>query len=249
MLQDLQSLVSWDVYDITHYELNVGGPTDFALNRYHELPTTLSNLEMYRASRDFLTDNGYEQITAYNFRRPGDPAGRDYEEGVNRRLDNMDTVGLGYAAITFFGDAVLPEGRSWSFINERNLRRYKDAIDNGVLPIERGFRHEPEDWRLAMLFRNLFGLHVDRVAYREAFDVDVYDEFSTIWEALAERGFAEVTPERISLVGDGPFYTPMVQALLAEERYRVLREREMSGKLAARKPAVIELATQGTGSR
>jgi oxygen-independent coproporphyrinogen-3 oxidase len=249
MLEDLETLVSWDVYDITHYELNVGGPTDFALNRYHELPTTLSNLEMYRASRDFLKARGYEQITAYNFRRPGDPAGRDYEEGVTRRFDNMDTVGLGYAAITFFGDAMLPEGNSWSFINQRNLRRYKDMIDEGVLPIERGFRHAREDWRLAMLFRNLFGLEVDRASYREAFGVDAYDEFATIWDALAERGFAEVTPERITLVGDGPFYTPMIQALLAEERYRTLREREMSGKLAAREPAVIDLATQVTASR
>src|SRR5262249_9935138 len=110
MLEDLETVVSWGVYDITHYELNVGGPTDFALNRYHELPSPLSNLEMYRASRDFLIDHGYEQVTAYNFRKPGDPVGRDYEEGVTRRFDNMDTVGLGYAAITFFGDAMLEDG-------------------------------------------------------------------------------------------------------------------------------------------
>src|SRR6266498_1493073 len=51
MVHDLETAISWGVYDITHYELNVGGPTDFALNRYHELPSTLSNLEMYQVSR------------------------------------------------------------------------------------------------------------------------------------------------------------------------------------------------------
>src|SRR3954469_4405179 len=40
MVKDLETAISWGVYDITHYELNVGGPTDFALNRYHELPST-----------------------------------------------------------------------------------------------------------------------------------------------------------------------------------------------------------------
>jgi len=31
--------------------------------------------------------------------------------------------------------------------------------------------------------------------------------------------------EKISLVGDGPFYTPLVQTLLAEKRYRDLKTR------------------------
>ncbi|MCX4626349.1 hypothetical protein [Streptomyces sp. NBC_01443] len=229
MLADLETLVSWGVHDITHYELNVAGPTDFALNRFHELPSTLSNLEMYRASRDFLTDRGYEQITAYNFRKAGDPVGRAYEEGVTRWCDNMDTVGLGYAAISFFGDSLLPEGRSWSYVNHLDLRRYKQDVNEGRPPVAKGFRHTDQDWRLAMLFRNLFGLQVERAAYREAFDTDVRDEFATVWDALAERGLAEVTPDRIKLVGDGPFYTPMIQALLAEHRYRALRERETAG--------------------
>ena len=40
-----------------------------------------------------------------------------YEEGVTRRFDSMDTLGLGYAAITFFGDVALDPGQSWSYIN------------------------------------------------------------------------------------------------------------------------------------
>jgi oxygen-independent coproporphyrinogen-3 oxidase len=232
MVEDLEQVVSWGVHDITHYELNVGGPTDFALNRFHELPAPLSNLEMYRESRDLLTSHGYEQLTAYNFRKPGDPFGRCYEEGVAPRLDNLDSVGLGYAAISFFGDTVLADRHSWSFINQRDLGRYKKLIDNGEFPVERGFGHARQDWRLAMLFRNLLGLRVSRTEYREAFGLDVYEEYRTIWDALGERELVEVTPEAIILVGDGPFYTPMVQALLAQERYQALREREVGSKAA-----------------
>jgi oxygen-independent coproporphyrinogen III oxidase len=232
MTEDLEKVISWGVHDITHYELNVGGPTDFALNRYHELPSTLSNLEMYRASRDLLVSHGFEQITAYNFRKPGDPNGRQYEEGVTRRFDNMDTVGLGYAAITFFGDVALQPGHSWSFINQRNLVEYKRAVDAGRFPVERGFRHEREDFMLSMTWRNLFGLTIDREDFQGAFDVDAYEHFEGVWKALQEYEFVEVTPHSIRLVGDGPFYTPLIQTLLAEARYRELREKMVSAVAA-----------------
>lgn len=224
MVEDLETVVSWGVHDITHYELNVGGPTDFALNRYHELPSTLSNLEMYRESRDLLLSHGYEQVTAYNFRKPGDPNSRPYEEGVTRRFDHMDTLGIGYAAITFFGDVSLGDGRSWSYINQRNLAEYKQAIDSGRFPVERGFRHAQEDFMLSMVWRNLFGLKIDRGELNNAFDVDVYEKFEGVWEGLQEYEFVEVTPHEIRLVGDGPFYTPLIQTLLAEARYRELRQ-------------------------
>jgi len=225
MVKDLETVISWGVHDITHYELNVGGPTDFALNRYHELPSTLANLEMYRVSRDLLKSHGYKQITAYNWRKPGDPVGRPYEEGVTHRFDSMDTLGIGYAAITFFGDVALDPGRTWSYINWRRLDQYKAAIDAGRFPVECGFRHDTEDFQISMVFRNLFGLELDRAAFQKAFGVDVYEQFAGVWDALAEWKFVDITPEKISLVGDGPFYTPMVQTLLAEHRYKQLRDR------------------------
>ena len=71
----------------------------------------------------------------------------------------------------------------------------------------------------------LIMLELDRHAYLSAFGTDVYAQFAGVWDALAERGFVAITPRKITLTGDGPFYTPMAQALLAEERYRELRAR------------------------
>ena len=225
MVEDLETVISWGVYDITHYELNVGGPTDFALNRYHELPSTLSNLEMYKVARDLLTSHGYQQITAYNWRKPGDPNSRPYEEGVTHRFDSMDTLGLGYAAITFFNDVALEDGHSWSFINWRDLKEYKAAVDRGSFPVERGFRHAREDFMISLIWRNLFGLELDREKFQNAFEVDIYQQFEGVWKALEEYKFVDVTPEKIRLVNDGPFYTPLIQTLLAEKRYHQLREK------------------------
>lgn len=225
MVEDLETVISWGVHDITHYELNVGGPTDFALNRYHELPSTLSNLEMYKVARDLLISHGYEQITAYNWRKPGDPNSRPYEEGVTHRFDSMDTLGLGYAAITFFNDVALEDGHSWSFINWRDLKEYKTAVDGGSFPVERGFSHAREDFMISLIWRNLFGLELDREKFKNAFEVDIYEQFEGVWKALEEYKFVEVTPEKIRLVEDGPFYTPLIQTLLAEKRYQQLREK------------------------
>ena len=225
MLEDLETVISWGVYDITHYELNVGGPTDFALNRYHELPSTLSNLEMYKEARDLLTSRGYEQITAYNWRKPGNPFGRNYEEGVTHRFDNMDTLGIGYAALTFFSDIALEPGHSWSFINWRNLKEYKAKIDAGQFPTETGFSHEREDFMISLIWRNLFGMELDRESFQGSFDVDIYQHFEGVWKALEEFNFVEITPHTIKVVGDGPFYTPLIQTLLAEKRYQALRDR------------------------
>ena len=225
MVEDLETAISWGVHDITHYELNVGGPTDFALNRYHELPSTLSNLEMYKVARELLLSHGYEQITAYNYRKPGDPFSRPYEEGVTHRFDNMDTLGIGYAALTFFSDVALEEGHSWSFINWRNLDEYKARVDRGQFPTEVGFKHEREDFMISLIWRNLFGMELDRQKFKESFDVDIYQYFEGVWKALEEFQFIEVTPEKIKVVGDGPFYTPLIQTLLSEKRYQYLREK------------------------
>ena len=67
------------------------------------------------------------------------------------------------------------------------------------------------------------GLQFPRRVTRE--DVDVFDLFEGVWRALEEYSFVEITPEKIRLVGDGPFYTPLIQTLLAEKRYSQLRER------------------------
>jgi oxygen-independent coproporphyrinogen-3 oxidase len=66
---------------------------------------------------------------------------------------------------------------------------------------------------------------VNRKEFYSVFEMDVYEQFAGVWDALEEWNLVEVTPEKISLVGDGPFYTPLIQTLLAEQRYRQLRDK------------------------
>jgi len=217
MVKDLELLISTGIREITHYELNVGGPTDFALNRRDEMPTTLQNLEMYRVSRDLLKAHGFRQITAYNWHK-GPPAAdrQEYEEGKITELRDIYGWGWGYAGCSFFARAGADPG--WFFINQRSVAEYKRAIDEDRFPVEHAFHAQEKDFRLAQLFRALAGMEVDRVVYADVFGVDLVEEYQPIWQALEERGFVTIEPGRVGLVGDGVFYTPMIQTLLSSER-------------------------------
>lgn len=215
MMKDLELLVSTGIHHITHYELNVGGPTDFALNRRHELPSVLENLEMYRLSRDFLKSHGYVQLTPYDWEKIAAPEQRLYEE-CDRDFRAVDIFGWGYAGVSqFTGGGDRP---AWTYRQHTNVKDYYQAIDAGRIPLERGFSHQDVDNRLSQLFRNLQGLEVDLDAYQRAFGLELLEEYAGAWQALGERGFVEVDGRKLRLVGDGVFYTPMIQTLLSRER-------------------------------
>ena len=234
MLRDLEAIVDAEVDHLTHYELNVGGRTDFALNRGHELPSVEETLDMYRAARDFLAEQGYRQATTYDWERSGSLSPElVYEEEWRRRfaagpdgtMTSSQTWGWGFAGISHFlgGRA----DRGWTFMNHTRVADYFRALDASVFPVERGFRYaNAADFRLTVLFQMLISTVVDRSVYAAVTDVDVVDEFSEAWEALAELGWIKVTPARLELVGDGVFYTPLIQSLLAQERVQELRRSE-----------------------
>lgn len=234
MLRDLEAVVGAGVDHLTHYELNVGGRTDFALNRSHELPSVEETLEMYRTARGFLGEHGYRQATTYDWERSSSRSPQlRYEEEWRRRfaagrdgtLTSSQTWGWGFAGIShFFGGRA---DRGWTYMNHASVTDYFQALDVGLFPVERGFRYANEaDFRLTVLFQMLISMAVDRSVYAAVTDVDVADEFADVWEALAELGWVRLTPSEVQLVDDGIFYTPLIQSLLARDRVVEMRRTE-----------------------
>jgi oxygen-independent coproporphyrinogen-3 oxidase len=215
MLHDLEQIIALGVDHIAHYELNIGGPSDFSLNRRSELPSPELTREMYRIARDFLTSNGYRQLTAYDFQRIDQSDGFVYEE-CGRTFERRETWGWGFAAIT---DVIREtDDISCTYVNHRKVEDYYAAVQAGVYPVERGFVRSATDHRLHALFRCLQGMSVDRVGYRDAFGVDVVDEFDESWTALVDRGWASITSDEIRLLGDGVYHIPLIQELLSRDR-------------------------------
>ena len=235
MLTDLKAIVDTGVPHITHYELNVAGRTDFARRR-NELPSTEANLEMYRIGRDFLLDRGYRQVTAYDWAKKGDAGnGYLYEETWHAPLaspadgiaSGIDLWGWGFAGVSFFLGT--PQEPGAVYMNSPRIDDYFARLDKGEFPVERGFHHAAKDLRLTVLFQMLQAMTVDLREYRRLFDVDLLEEYAEIWQALIETGWVDITAERLTLVGDGVFYTPLIQGLLSHERMEELRRSRTRG--------------------
>jgi oxygen-independent coproporphyrinogen-3 oxidase len=220
MLADLDRLQQTSVDHITHYELNVGGPTDFALNRRHELPDRATVEAMYLEASRALRGWGFEQRTSYDFERSAPSSGFVYEE-CERGFELHEVVGWGQGAIT---ELVDPDGRrGWSTINERSLHGYEAGLERPEGPIERSCSRAPIDVRLLELHRSVQGLAVDGGRYASVFGVGL-DEFATSWDVLEEEGLVERRGADVALTERGGYFVPTIQATLAAERLGELKD-------------------------
>ena len=239
MVSGLEQLTATGVGHITHYEMNVGGPSDFALHRRHEMPGPETLRTMYRTAVELLTARGYRQLTTHDFVRvAGGPDDWQYREswGTTAR---RSVVAAGFAGMS---ELYRPDmGAGWVTMNHRSLDRYRDAVDRGEPPIERWFRRSAEDVRLTALFRRLQGLEVDRGDYRRTFGSDVVDDHAPVWEVLAEEGWVDVDDHAVRLVGLGGYYVPLIQTLLARRRTQELQELLRSAPVQDEPGSLVEL--------
>jgi len=176
MRKNLEMAVSLGVSHITHYELNVGGRTDFAANHASTMPPIQETLEMFHASREYLTNAGYRQVTTYDWERPDGTL--HFEESGRRALavggedvDGSDLFGWGFAAISSFSGTA--ENPGWTYMNATRVDEYFSLIDAGRLPIQRGYQYAAEDMELNALYQALLGMAVDRQRYAALFGNDV----------------------------------------------------------------------------
>ena len=237
MLADLQIILDHRIPHLTLYELNVAGRSDFARHRREELPSVRQNLEMYRVAHTFLEANGYRQATPYDWERidAGPAATLAYERFArapfNREPDGWitgyDVWGWGFAGLSKC--VGLPDSPGWTFMNCRRVEDYFCQLDAGRAPAERGYHFEPPDQRLYVLFQMLETMRIDRVLYERLYGVDPFDEHVAIWKALLDREWVRVEREHLTLIGDGVFYTPLVQGLLAADRVAELRRNRVAG--------------------
>ena len=230
MVRDLAAIAATGVGHITHYELNVAGRTDFARHRRGELPSQEENLEMYRVGKSVLESRGYTQVTPYDFERrdPTAPSAYLYEALFRKPFASneagpigFDAWGWGYAGISFFFGT--PQSPGWAFMNQVRVGEYFRCIREQRYPVMRGFHYTPADLRLHLLFQEMQGLAVDRIAYRDLLGRDVVDEHAVVWRALEDIGWVTVSDEAVRVQDDGVFYLPLIQNMLAHDRLEEMR--------------------------
>ncbi|SFV68570.1 Coproporphyrinogen III oxidase, oxygen-independent [hydrothermal vent metagenome] len=113
------------------------------INEY-ELPTADEKLKIFKYATEFLLDNGYVYIGMDHFALPNDSLSIAQKQGqLYRNFQgysthaHCDVIGLGLSAIGQVGDSFSQ--------NEKVLDKYYEQIDEGNLPIIKGYIINEDD--------------------------------------------------------------------------------------------------------
>ena len=175
-----------------------------------DLPPRAVKLELFGIAHEIFTGGGYQQIGMDHFALADDSlavAARDRTLFRNfmgyTTHPATDTIGLGVSAI---GDLMGTFAQ-----NTKKLNRYKDALDRGLPPIERGFERSPDDELRRDVIQSLMcNFHLDIPAIERAHGITFATYFSDSLRALDEgpgaHGFVVRTPEAIDVTESGRLF-------------------------------------------
>lgn len=224
MIKDLEAVVCTGINHLTHYELNLGGRSYFHRYYKNELPSIEENRAMFHASKAFLEGKGFRQMTTYDWERDdGDQTGEfAFEKNMRQFLTyseeegitGTDIWGWGFGGVSHFIGT--PENPGISYINTISVDEYVESVAAGKFPILRSYRHDKKNLRISWLFQSLQSIHVNCANYRKIFGDDLLHTQEVVWHALKELEWVEIKPNEISLIGDGIYYTPLIQNLFSK---------------------------------
>ncbi len=178
--------------------------------RLEDLPAREVKLELFGIAYELFTGAGYRQIGMDHFALETDTlavAARDrtlYRNFMGYTTHPAkDSVGFGVSAIGDLGGAFAQ--------NTKKLNRYKDALDRGLPPIERGFERSRDDELRRDVIQSLMcNFHLDVRAIEREYGIDFATYFADSLRALdagpGANGFATRTPDAIEVTESGKLF-------------------------------------------
>ena len=87
----------------------------------------------------------------------------------------------------------------------------------------RGFNYNQRDVKLVWLFQTMQTMRINHDNYKKIFNEDLLQTYSAVWADLEKRGWISTTDTEIKFEGDGQYYIPMLQSLVASKRLEQIR--------------------------
>jgi oxygen-independent coproporphyrinogen-3 oxidase len=178
-----------------------------------ELPNATQRVELLSLAVEKLTAAGYVHIGLDHFALPDDELARAVTAGSLHRNfmgytthADSDLIGLGVSAISHVGDSFSQ--------NHRNLTEWEVAVDQGHLPLWRGFElHDDDIVRADIIQQVMCRGEVDRQRIEQRYGLDFEDYFADALSRLVplmRDGLVDVGPERISATSRGRLLLRMI---------------------------------------
>ncbi|MDZ7670378.1 MAG: oxygen-independent coproporphyrinogen III oxidase [Gammaproteobacteria bacterium] len=173
-----------------------------------DLPRAEIKLQLLQLAIDTLGGAGYEYIGMDHFARKDDSLVAAAQRGELQRNfqgytthRHCDLVALGVSAISDVGGVYAQNGK--------DLKRYYELVDAGLLPIERGLVSSSEDaLRREVIGELMCHFHVDTAAVSARHGIDFHEHFADAMaelERLERDGLVEVTEAAIRVTARGRF--------------------------------------------
>jgi oxygen-independent coproporphyrinogen-3 oxidase len=178
--------------------------------RPEDLPPRDVKLQLFGIAHELFTGAGYQQIGMDHFAVPGDSlAVAARERALFRNFMGYTThpardyIGFGVSAIGDLGGAFAQ--------NTKKLNRYKDALDLGLPPIERGFeRNRDDEIRRDVIQELMCNFHLDVPAIESRYGIRFAEYFADALRELDEgpvrHGFVRRNVREIEVTEAGRLF-------------------------------------------
>jgi oxygen-independent coproporphyrinogen-3 oxidase len=147
---------------------------------------------MLKDTIDFFTSNGYKMVGMDHFAKPEDELFKAIQKGeLHRNFQGYTTKGG--ADLIGIGVTSIGNGVDYYAQNYKDLEHWETAIDNGDLPVFKGYKLSDDDILRQYVIMELmsnFSLNIKKV--EDEFKIDFKEYFSDALETLKEFEEAEL---------------------------------------------------------
>jgi oxygen-independent coproporphyrinogen III oxidase len=185
------------VHSITVYKLEVYANTEYAAELRRQkisLPSDDEELSFARYAFDELNRADYRPVNFFTFTRGGGYVQRH----ITSRWQGTDVYAFGSSA---FGSLA-----NWAYQNTNELSRYSERVENGELPIFRGYVYSSLDLMARDVLLGMKLVRFDRAAFKARHGLDIVRLCGPTIERLQEDGFIVVSDDAIRLSDRGILY-------------------------------------------
>lgn len=178
--------------------------------RLEDLPPREVKLELFGIAHELFTGAGYRQIGMDHFALESDSLAKAAGERTLFRNfmgytthPAKDSIGFGVSSIGDLGGAFAQ--------NTKKLNRYKDALDKGLPPIERGFERSRDDEIRRDVIQSLMcNFHLDTRAIEREYGIVFADYFrdslARLDQGPVRHGFVRQSPDEIVVTEAGQLF-------------------------------------------
>lgn len=171
-----------------------------------ELPSAEEKVRMYARAGAMLQDAGYRFIGMDHFALESDEMAVAQNNGLLHRNfqgyslhGDADLLAMGVSAISQIGNLYVQ--------NEKNITQWQSRIENGEIPIEKGYLLTTDDqMRRDLIMRLLCDLNLDIPAFEQRWEIRFADTFAEAlqrWHLFADQGLVSLSAEHLKITEQG----------------------------------------------